>query len=58
MVFELRKSVHRTKSYDQKNKENAHFFTNPNFRPKNFKLVYLGQNLTDFLNSFFKNTPN
>ena len=34
MVFELRKSVRRIKSYDQKTKKNAYFFKNPNFSTK------------------------
>jgi hypothetical protein len=41
------------KSYDQKNKKDAYFLKNPNFSTKIFKSVYLGQNLFDFLTSYF-----
>jgi hypothetical protein len=37
-VFELRKSVYRIKSYDQKNKKNGHFLKNPNFSTQKLQI--------------------
>ena len=52
MVFSLRKISLRIKRYDYKTHKNNNFST------RNLKIVFLGQNLTDFLTSFYKNTPN
>jgi hypothetical protein len=49
IVFELRKSVGRIKSYDQKNKKNAHFLKNPNFSTKKLQIGLSWSKLNGFL---------
>ena len=48
MVFSLSKLSLRIKRYDYKTHKNDHFST------RNLKIVFLGQNLTDFLTFFYK----
>jgi hypothetical protein len=57
MVFDLRKSVQRIKSYDQKNKKDAHFLKNPNFLSKKLQIGLSWSKLNGFFYFFLKNTP-